>query len=325
MRTAFRFDGWPTEEQLVFAAQLGCNDIVINTPSLPARNGRWELSDLLLLKTSVESVPGLRLAAIETPPVNMRDHIITGGPLKAQQTEAMLDTVRNVARAGIPVLTMSWKYPRIYRTPHVTIRGGAVATSFDYEQARSWPKVIDSTLTEEKAWRNLEDWINAVTPVAEKEGIKIGYHPNDPPVPVIGGVPQLLRSFDAFKRLLAINSSPNHGVLLCQGPFSQMADAANGGIYEAIDHFTKTGRVYYVHFRNVSSPTPHRFHEEFINTGHVDMLRTMRIYKKNGFTGWFQDDHVPHISGDTAWGHRAHAHATGYIQALIDAVMEQGP
>ena len=131
MKVGLRLDRSPDHETLVFAAQLGVTDIVVNTPSIPVRDGRWELSDLLGIRTSVESVPGLRLSAIETPPPSMRDHIITGGPLRDQQLEAMVNTVRAVARAGIPILTMSWKYPRIYRTPHPLILGGATATAFD--------------------------------------------------------------------------------------------------------------------------------------------------------------------------------------------------
>ena len=240
--------------------------------------------------------------------------------MRDQQLEAMVNTVRAVARAGIPILTMSWKYPRIYRTPHTLIRGGATATAFDYGLAKQWPDVMAEPITEEQAWANLELWVRTITPVAEEEGIRLGIHPNDPPVPTLGGVPQLFRNFDSFKRLIEIVDSPANSILLCQGTFSQMADAADGGIYDAIEYFTKRDRVLYVHFRNVSGPTPENFHEEFINTGYVDMYRAMRIYAENGFDGWFQDDHVPGTVNDTPWGHRAHAFATGYIQALIETV-----
>ena len=50
-------------------------------------------------------------------------------------------------------------------------------------------------------------------------------------------------------------------------------------------------------FRNVSSKVP-RFHEEFINTGHVDMAKAVRLYREAGFRGVLIDDHVPRIPGD---------------------------
>ena len=61
--------------------------------------------------------------------------------------------------------------------------------------------------TEEEMWENLEYWIRAITPIAEEEGIRLGIHPCDPPVPVLGGVPQLLRSFDSYKRLIEMYPS----------------------------------------------------------------------------------------------------------------------
>ena len=38
-------------------------------------------------------------------------------------------------------------------------------------------------------WANLEYWIKIITPIAEEEGIRLGIHPCDPPVDVLGGVP----------------------------------------------------------------------------------------------------------------------------------------
>ena len=77
-----------------------------------------------------------------------------------------------------------------------------------------------------------------------------------------------------------------------------------------------------MHFRNVSGVVP-TFHEEFVNTGYVDMYRAMQLYYEIGFDGFFIDDHVPHTHGDTAWGHRGRAFANGYIQGLIQAVTQQ--
>mgnify|MGYP003430522696 CR=1 FL=1 len=39
-----------------------------------------------------------------------------------------------------------------------------------------------------------------------------------------------------------------------------------------------------------------------------------------GFDGFLLDDHVPHMSGDTSYGHRARAHAIGYMQGLLAAI-----
>ena len=163
-----------------------------------------------------------------------------------------------------------------------------------------------------------------ITPVAEEYGVRIGLHPVDPPMPEIGGVPSLLINFENYKRLLDIYDSPANSILLCQGSFSQFAgaDQDNGeSIYDMIEYFVKRERVLYVHFRNVSGTVP-KFHETFVNTGHVDMYKAMRIYAENGFDGFFMDDHVPMTIGDSDWSHRSKAYANGYIQSLIETVTD---
>lgn len=315
LRAGMGQGGGPTGDFLRMAAQLGANEVIVNMPSLPVRNGRWELSDLVGLRINVEN-HGLKLAAIENTPIGMRDQIVTGGPERDRQIENMIYTIRNIARAGIPFYTYSWKYPRIYRTTPAEIRGGAVATAFDADEARKWPNVVERPIGEAEAWKHLEYWIKAITPVAEEEGIRLGVHPNDPPVPTVCGVAQPIRSFAAYKRLMDIYPSDSNAILFCQGSCSQMAGE---DIYEMVRYFTERRKILYVHFRNVSGQVP-KFREEFINTGYVDMYRAMRTYYEAGYDGFFIDDHVPHTFGDTAYGHRARAFANGYIQSLIDAV-----
>jgi mannonate dehydratase len=124
--------------------------------------------------------------------------------------------------------------------------------------------------------------------------------------------------------MIDIIDSPYNSILLCQGSFSQFAgaDQDNGeSIYDMIEYFVKRERVLYVHFRNVSVTVP-KFHETFVNTGHVDMYKAMRIYAENGFDGFFMDDHVPMTIGDSDWSHRSKAYANGYIQSLIETVTD---
>jgi len=222
------------------------------------------------------------------------------------------------------------------RTEPKIIRGNASGTAFDsesknlelagknnikIEHTESFPINNVSHLTEEILWENLEYWIKAVTPVAEEEGIRLGIHPDDPPVDEVGGVPRIMTSFDAFKRLIEIYPSDYNAIEFCQGTFSEMDE----DIYEMIEYFASRNKVLYVHFRNVSGPTPNKFHEEFINTGYVDMHKAMKIYKDAGYKGCFMDDHCPDIEGDSEFpgnlgGYRSRIFAQGYIQALLDSL-----
>ena len=40
-------------EALRFMAQLGIQDVVLNTPPIPVKDGRWELVDIVALKNRV--------------------------------------------------------------------------------------------------------------------------------------------------------------------------------------------------------------------------------------------------------------------------------
>ena len=198
-----------------------------------------------------------------------------------------------------------------------TLFGEAEATAFDNDVAQNYPFTHDREYSEEEMWENLEYWIKIITPIAEEEGIRLGIHPCDPPVPVLGGIPQLFRSFDAYKRLIEIYPSDSNAIEFCQGTFSEM----NDDIYEMIQYFGERKKILYVHFRNVSGQVP-KFKEEFVNTGYVDMYKAMKIYHEVGYDSFFIDDHVPATFQDTSFGHRGRAFAMGYIQALIEAVQK---
>ncbi len=318
MRPGFGQFSVATDEYLQFAAQFGATDVLLNTPLLPGAR-RWELHDLVKLRLRVEQF-GLKLTALENVPTAFYDHIMLGGPRRDEQVEDMIYTIRNIARAGISIFGYNWMPSHVWRTAPERIRGGAIATAFNDELARAYPLTHDRVYSEEEMWANLEYWIKIITPIAEEEGIRLGIHPCDPPVPVLGGIPQLVRDFASYKRLVEIYPSDCNAIEFCQGTMAEMADPVD--IYDKIRYFGSRNKILYVHFRNVSGTVP-RFREEFVNTGYVDMFKAMEIYYDVGFDSFFIDDHVPQTHGDTPWGHRGRAFANGYIQALIEAVTKQ--
>ena len=190
MRAGFGQFRDATPEYLRFAAQYGATDVLLNTPSLPGSGGRWELHDIVKLRLAAEQY-GLKLSALENVPTSFYDQIMLGGPRRDEQIENMIFTVSNIARAGIPIFGYNWMPSHVWRTTPASIRCEAVATAFDYGQAKKMPRTHDREYTEEEMWGNLEYWIRVITPVAEEEGIRLGIHPCDPPVPPMtsgGGV-----------------------------------------------------------------------------------------------------------------------------------------
>ena len=322
MRPGFGQFNTASSEYLRFAAQYGVKDILLNNPILQEEKpGIWSKKELAKLKLSIESY-NLQLSAIENVPTHFYDHIMLNGPNKNMQIENMIQNIENMADVGIPIFGYNWMPSHVWRTNPRHIRGGAIATAFDYESAKNYTLTHDREYSEDEMWESLEEWIKIITPIAEKKNIRLGIHPCDPPVEKLGGIPQLLRSFESYKRLIEIVDSPSNGIEFCQGTFSEMEDAKDGGIYEMIDYFSSRKKILYVHFRNVSGTVP-KFNEEFINSGYVDMHKAMNIYLKNGYDSFFIDDHVPQTNHDTEWGHAGRAFANGYIQALIESTLKQ--
>ncbi|MFH1086820.1 MAG: mannonate dehydratase [Chloroflexota bacterium] len=305
------------DERLQFAKQLGVPNIIVHTPDLRG-DGYWEFQDLLRLRTRVEA-EGLRLYAIENIPNSSYDKIRHGAPGRDEQIEKVQKTVRNMGRAGIRVLGYHFMLVGVWRTEHSPRgRGGAKVTIYDHAAAEKAPLFEHGRFTDEMVWDNLTYFLKAVIPVAEQEGVMMALHPDDPPVPEIAGTARIIRSLDAYRRVMRIVESPANGMEFCQGTVSEMNHTPEE-IYAGIREFVGQSKIAYVHFRNVDTTVPH-FAETFIDNGRIDMLKAMRAYYEAGYKGVFIPDHTPGVVGDTPWGHRGRAYAIGYIRALMKCV-----
>jgi mannonate dehydratase len=307
-----------TDEKLLFAKQLGIKDIQLNTPRLPGET-HWEFMDLLRMRTRCEDA-GLRLIALENVPVSFYVKAMLGLPGRDEQIASMATTIRNMGKAGIPILGYHWLPNGVWRTSTTTpARGGARVTSFDMSLVEEAPLTHGRIYSAEEMWENYTTYIQALLPVAEEAGVTLALHPDDPPVPSLGGVARIFGSFEGFKRAMEIGDSPNHGLDFCHGCWSEMGT----DVLAALRYFGERGKILYLHFRDVQGTVP-CFQECFINEGNRDMFAVMRTLKEVGFDGFLLTDHVPHIVDDTPWGHRSRAYAIGYIQALLDVVEKLG-
>jgi len=303
-----------SDERLQFIKQLGVDDVLLNTPVLPGET-HWEFMDLLHLRMRCEDA-GLGLAAIENVPRKFYEKVMLGLPGRDEQIEYMATTIRNIGRAGIPILGYNWMPNGVWRTSRTTPgRGGAKVTSFDMELAQNAPLFHGRVYVGDELWANYEYFVKAIIPVAEEADVKLALHPDDPPVESLGGIARIFRNFEGFKRAMEIGDSPMHGLDFCHGSWSSMGP----GVIETIRYFGERGKIFYVHFRDVQGSVP-KFQECFVNEGNSDMFEVMKTFKEAGFTGFLIPDHVPHMVGDTPWGHRGRAYAIGYMTALLEVV-----
>ena len=65
--------------------------------------------------------------------------------------------------------------------------------------------------TKEEIWENYTYFIKKVVPVAEEAGVRIGIHPDDPPQPMLAGVPRCIFSnFEGYKKAHGDRQQPEH-------------------------------------------------------------------------------------------------------------------
>ena len=70
----------------------------------------------------------------------------------------------------------------------------------DLDDFKNAPLTHGRIFSEDEMWENYHYFIEGVLPIAEESGVTLALHPNDPPTASLGGVPQLMRSFKAFKK-----------------------------------------------------------------------------------------------------------------------------
>ncbi|MDQ6833776.1 MAG: mannonate dehydratase [Chloroflexota bacterium] len=323
-----------TDEKLQFAKQVGVSGVQMNLlghSSLPGEQ-QWEYEDLLALRLKTEEY-GLTFEAIENVPLHFYDKALLGLPGRDEQIEHYANTIRNMGRAGIPVLGYHFMPNSVWRTSRTAPgRGGAHVTAFDMAlvaaatsaEQRQFAGVKGAALLEQEVtaaqmWENYAYFMKAVLPVAEEAGITLALHPDDPPVESLGGIARIFKSVDDFKHGYEIASgSPAWALDLCLGCCSEMPGGA-ANVRAMIAYFGPKGRIAYVHFRDVQGTVP-QFAECFIGEGNFNAAETMLLLKRSGFTGFLLDDHVPHMVDDTPYGHRGRAHAIGYMQGLLNAI-----
>ena len=299
------------------AKQAGIDLAVGGLPidSLKPGEGVCDLAPLTRMKATYEN-GGFKLAVIEArPPLNKAKR---GLPGRDEEIAVVCTLLENMGKLGIPVWCYEWMTDFNWlRTNMATLsRGGSVVTSFDLNDV---PDDLTSNppIDEEALWKNLDYFLKKVLPVAEKAGVKLSMHPDDPPLSPIRGVGRIMHSVSNYQRLMELVDSPMNTITLCQGNFTLMTD----DLPSVIRKFGK--KISFVHFRDVRG-VPSKFHETWHDAGQTDMLACMKAYREIGFDGVLRPDHVPTVEGDSnvnaGYSSFGRLYAIGYIRGLRQAV-----
>jgi mannonate dehydratase len=292
-------------------------------------NQLWTYGELAAIKKEINAA-GLELEAIENfDPAHWHD-VLLDGPKKLQQLENLKTIIRNVGQAGIPVFGYNFSIAGVAgRIKGRFARGEAEAVGMDgpldkpLPNGMVWNMVYDRnaapgvvpSATPEQLWQRLKVFLDALVPVAEAAGVTLAAHPDDPPLPTVRAQPRLVYQPQLFQKLIDLKPSPRNALEFCVGTLAEMSE---GDIYDVVDTYSRQGKLAYVHLRNVRGKVPF-YKETFIDDGDVDVLRVMRILKRNNFNGVLIPDHAPQMSCAAPW-HAGMAYALGYLRAGLKTI-----
>lgn len=274
---------------------------------------------------------GLKVYRLGNHNCHNMEEVTLNLPGRDEKIEKYLQYIRNLGEAGIYYSTYAHMGNGIWSTGRDEIRGGADSRTFHLDEAKegrwadkTWevPLTHGREYSKEEIWDNYVYFIEQVVPVAEEAGVYIGIHPDDPPVPMLGGVPRcIFGSFEGYKRALEIADSPNIGMCLCVGCWLEGGEQMGKDVVETIRYFGGLGKLFKVHFRNVTAPIAEGgFTETFMDAGYMDMYQVMRALREVDFDGAVMSDHMPHMVGGRRSGE---SYSIGYMRALIQAVDEK--
>lgn len=317
--------------------QMGITEVIVKVnPDLTGLSDPWRHETLSSIVSRLKSA-GLTVVGLEGDPFDMtpiKEYPIgfdaAGNAKDAKSAEEWREQavahyrelLESMAKLGIRLLCYNFMVGTGWaRTGVREGRGGAKATYFSLREVEKLRGCEGERLRLDKTqvWANYGHFIKAVMPVAERVGVRMGLHPDDPCLPSLGGYARILETVADYDRAYAIYPSPSNAVTYCQANFKLMG----ADLFETARHFGQ--RIAFIHVRDVEGDRTD-FTELFHDQGTTDQFALMRVYREIGLDVPVRGDHVPEMEGDRlvtancqpGYFTLGRLFANGYLKALLE-------
>lgn len=323
--------------------QLGVNNVLSGGPQTP-----WTEESLNRVMQPWKEM-GITVGNLM---INVSNDIIYGraGNKRDEDIEKIKQSLIAAGKVGLPVVEYNFYAHRAMEGYFLEIdkeRGDSGWTGFDYDLVQTANQQYQ-TRPEEKGMKfrdlpplpnegahkaaeifaNAEYFLKAVIPTAEKAGVRLALHPNDPPAPISRGSEQIMGTVAGWKKYISLVNSPSNGITFDCGVTREMGEDP----IEVCKYFGSRDRINHVHFRNVLVTKPYeRYTEVWIDEGLNNMFAVMKELVKNKYSRQIYPEHQRRLNYDAergpiggypgGGGYAAIAYNVGYTRAMLQAAM----
>ncbi|MCB9458500.1 MAG: mannonate dehydratase [Anaerolineaceae bacterium] len=316
MRLTWRWFGEGDTVSLEQIRQIPVVTGIVGTLEGKVAGDVWSVDDFEGIKQTVEA-QGLSLDVIES--IAVHESIKKGLPERNGLIDVFCESVRNMGKAGIPVLcynfmpVFDWMRTDLaYQLPDksmVTLYEHQAMLDYDlskgFEARVAWAhgftgEQVQAVLAEysqiddDALFENLVYFLERVIPAAEEAGVLLAIHPDDPPWSIMG-LPRIVRDAKSIQRILDAVPSKHNGLTFCTG---SLGTSPNNDLPAMVRQFAD--RIHFVHLRNVTLTSFQSFYEvAHTDSTHIDMPAIMQALIDIGFEGPLRPDHGRMIWGET--------------------------